>query len=74
MAAHHYHGVTSKVYISGAVLLIAIIIAVVLFFAVPLSKRMGEDSIKIMTRIMGMLITAIAVTMITDGLIEIFKI
>lgn len=62
----------NKVYISLGVLLIALIMGTILYFATPISKMIGETGIKTVTRIMGLILAAIAVSMITAGLQDIF--
>jgi multiple antibiotic resistance protein len=42
---------------------------VILYFAPTIAKLVGESVIKVITRIMGMLIMAIAVGMLANGLV-----
>jgi multiple antibiotic resistance protein len=40
--------------------------------AVPLSKTLGKTGINIISRIMGLILAAIAIEFITSGLIKLF--
>jgi multiple antibiotic resistance protein len=37
-------------------------------FAAPISKRLGESGMGVVTRVMGMVLAAIAMGMLADGL------
>ncbi len=50
----------------------AIAIWIALLLAIPLSKLMGKTGINIATRVMGLILTAIAVEFIATGLSQIF--
>jgi multiple antibiotic resistance protein len=61
-----------KIYICAGILFISLLIGVMLFFSTHIGKIVGESGIKIMTRIMGLLLSAIAMSLIVKGLQEIF--
>lgn len=70
--SQNFSSFIDKVYISFGVFLVSLIIGVGLFFSTHIGKIIGETSIKIMTRIMGLLLASIAMSMITNGLKQIF--
>ena len=63
---------TDKAIISLGSLFLAGIIWIILSLAVPLGKRLGTAGINIATRIMGLLLAAMAVQFIANGLIVLF--
>lgn len=70
--SQEFTGILNKVYVSFGVLLISLIVGGVLFFATPISKIIGETGIKTVTRLMGLILAAIAMSMMTSGLKHIF--
>lgn len=69
---HEYPTITYKIYISLGILLISIIMGVVLFFSTRINRMIGETGLKTITRIMGLILAAIAMSMITNGLNAVF--
>ncbi|HVV67886.1 MAG TPA: MarC family protein [Gammaproteobacteria bacterium] len=63
---------THKIYICAGILFVSLVIGVMLFFSTRIGKIVGESGIKIMTRIMGLLLSAIAMSLMIKGLQEIF--
>lgn len=61
-----------KIYICAGILFVSLVIGVMLFFSTRIGKIVGESGIKIMTRIMGLLLSAIAMSLMIKGLQEIF--
>jgi multiple antibiotic resistance protein len=61
---------TGFVVFSGIV--VALIVWIALRLATPIAKGLGKTGMNIATRIMGLLLAAIAVEFITDGLAGIF--
>lgn len=59
-----------RMLISAICVALAAILWVCLRFAAPISKRLGVTGINLVTRIMGMILTAIAFQMLTSGLKE----
>lgn len=62
----------TKVWLSILCILLTIGMGLLLFYAVPVAKFVGSSVIKVVTRIMGMIIMAIAVGMLATGMIGIF--
>jgi multiple antibiotic resistance protein len=62
----------SKLWLTILCFMLTILMAIVLYFAVPIARIVGVSVIKVITRIMGMLIMAIAVGMLANGLVELF--
>lgn len=56
----------------GAILLLGGAIYVLLKVGGPIATRLGKTGINIFTRIMGLMLAAVAVEFITDGLAELF--
>ena len=61
-----------KVIISLGFLFLAGVVWMILSLAVPLGKRLGTAGINIATRIIGLLLAAMAVQFIANGLIALF--
>ncbi|EKD55501.1 MAG: hypothetical protein ACD_60C00004G0011 [uncultured bacterium] len=70
--AGDYPQLMNKMIMSVICVLLAIGMGIMLYFAVPIAKTVGTSVIKVVTRIMGMIIMAIAVGMLADGLIGLF--
>ncbi|MCX8069532.1 MAG: hypothetical protein N2738_03415, partial [Thermodesulfovibrionales bacterium] len=58
----------------GLIIIIGIIIALITYLclriAIPLSRRLSKTGINIITRLMGLLLSAISIEIITSGLVE----
>jgi multiple antibiotic resistance protein len=68
VAAQQNSSVLSKVEISAVVIFFAVICGILFSFAAPISKWMGEAGMGVVTRVMGMILSAIAMGMLADGL------
>ncbi len=62
----------NKLWMSGICVMLAIGMSLILFYAHPVAKLIGTSIIKVVTRIMGMIIMAIAVGMLAEGLLGLF--
>lgn len=67
--SNHYPGIIEKIYLIGFSWIVALGITVILLFAGSVGKYLGISGIKIATRVMGMILTAIAIEMVTGGLL-----
>ncbi len=63
-----YHSIM----ISVCIVMVALAVWVTLRLAEPIGERMGITGLNIVTRIMGLLLAAIGVQMIADGMIQLF--
>ena len=70
--AHKFHTLFDKFMISGICILIAFIIFVFFYFSDHVSKSLGVSGVKVMTRIMGLVLMAMAFSMFGHGLIGMF--
>jgi MarC family membrane protein len=70
--AHKAHGALDMIVLVGAALLVAAGIATALYLADPIADRLGRTGINIATRIMGLILAAVAVEFIAEGLIQLF--
>ncbi len=68
----HYHQFTAKFILSGGDVIVAAVIALTLFFGSHLGRLLGVSGVKITTRIMGLILVAMAMGMFTSGLASIF--
>lgn len=68
IAAQQNSSVLSKVEISLVIAGFAALTGLLFTFATPISKRIGESGMGAATRVMGMILTAIAMGMLADGL------
>jgi multiple antibiotic resistance protein len=62
------NSVTSQIYMSVCALLVALTIWVVLYFADPLEKAIGQSGINIFMRVSGLIIGALSVQSIAAGI------
>lgn len=70
--AHQAGGMLDKFVLSAGIVVIAIIVWLVLWLAEPIGKRLGTSGLNIATRVMGLLLAAMAVQFMADGLIALF--
>jgi multiple antibiotic resistance protein len=68
VAAQQHEELLSKMEISIVVVLLSVATGVLLSFAAPISRYLGESGMGVVTRIMGMVLAAIAMGMLTEGL------
>ncbi len=68
VAAQQEATVLSKVEISLVILAFSLLVGALFSFASPLAKRMGESGMGVVTRVMGMILAAIAMGMLSEGL------
>ncbi len=68
IAAQRQETVLSKVEISAVIVVLSAFIGVLFMFAEPLSRRLGEAGMGVVTRVMGMVLASIAMGMLTSGL------
>lgn len=69
---HIMKTVIDKLIISGICVVLAVIIGVCFYFANVINKVVGVNGIKIATRIMGIVLSAIAVQMLAEGIVGLF--
>lgn len=72
MFSRYFPDFWDKMLICLEVLVVSLILGMMLFFASRIGRIIGETAIKITTRIMGLLLAAIAMSMMTNGLAELF--
>jgi multiple antibiotic resistance protein len=68
------HNIAHSAYLSLSILFLALLVWVVFRVASPLGKRLGKTGINISTRLMGLLLAAIAVELIASGMRSLFPI
>ena len=68
VAAQQHPSVLSKVEISIVIAGFAAFCGFLFSYASPISKRLGEAGMGVVTRVMGMILAAIAMGMLADGL------
>ena len=69
-ATNRASSIADRLVISGICVLVALTLWLCLRFAAPISKRLGVTGINLVTRIMGMVLTALAFQMLAAGLKE----
>jgi multiple antibiotic resistance protein len=72
IAAGDYPQFLSKLWMSLICLLLGLGMGIVMYFGVPIANFVGISVMKVVTRIMGMIIMAIAVGMLADGILGLF--
>lgn len=70
--AHKVQGVIDVAILVIAALLVALSVAVALHLAESIANRLGRTGINIVTRIMGLILAAVAIEFMADGLIQLF--
>lgn len=70
--AHNAQSLLDKAALVIAALLVAASVATALYLAERIANRLGRTGINIATRIMGLILTAVAVEFIADGLVQLF--
>lgn len=68
VAAEHNPSVLGKFEISLCIGALALVCGLLFSFAQPISKWMGESGMGVVTRVMGLVLAAIAMGMLTEGL------
>lgn len=69
ITSNDYPSLWDKIWLSLIGLLLAISTGIILYYAYVIVKWLGESVIKVITRIMGMIIMAIAAGMLSSGLV-----
>jgi len=68
MQLQGYHSLFSKVVISIVGVALAALTGLVFSFAGPISRRLGDSGMGVVTRVMGLVLAAIAMGMLAEGL------
>ena len=70
--AHQAAGWTGKIMLSAGIVIVALIVWGVLSLAEPIGKRLGTTGLNIATRVMGLILAAMAVQLMAGGLLGLF--
>lgn len=70
--AHQVVSLTDKLVFSLGIVGVAAIVWVVLRLAEPIGQRLGTGGLNIATRVMGLILAAMAVQFMADGMLELF--
>ena len=68
VAAEQHPLVLSKVEVSVVVVVLSALVGLLFSFAEPMARRRGDSGMGVVTRVMGMVLAAIAVGMLAEGL------
>ena len=68
VAAEQHATLLSEVEISAVVVALSALVGLLFSFAEPISRRLGESGMGVVTRVMGMVLAAIAMGMLAEGL------
>jgi multiple antibiotic resistance protein len=68
VAAQQHPSILSRIEISTVVIAFAVLCGLLFSFAAPIAKWMGKSGMGVVTRVMGMVLVAIAMGMLTEGL------
>ncbi len=74
ISAGDFPQLLNKIWMSLICIILTLVMGVMLYFATDIARMVGESVIKVVTRIMGMIIMAIAVGMLADGLVGLIPI
>lgn len=70
--SHQAHSIADLAILVGAALTVTATITTALYLADPIARRLGRTGINIATRIMGLILAAVAVEFIAEGLVQLF--
>lgn len=70
--ASQYNTILDRVWISITAVILAVLVGISLYFAKYIFKLLGQSGIKVTSRIMGLILAAIAIDMLHSGLIALF--
>lgn len=70
--AHQAGSLSGKLIFCLGIITVSLIVWVVLRMAEPIGKRLGTGGLNIATRVMGLLLAAMAVQFMADGMLELF--
>ncbi len=68
VAAQQHSTMLNKVEISVVILGFAVLCGVLFSFAAPVAKKLGASGMGVITRVMGLILAAIAIGMLAEGL------
>ncbi len=68
VAAQQHHTVLNRIEMSIAIAVLSVLCGLLFCFAAPISKALGKSGMGVVTRVMGMVLAAIAMGMLADGL------
>jgi len=70
--AHQAGNITGKLTFNLGIISVVMIVWLVMRLAEPIGKRLGTGGLNIATRVMGLLLAAMAVQFMADGMLELF--
>lgn len=68
--AHQMASLGGRMFMSAGIVVVAVAVWIALSMAVPIGKKLGITGLNIATRIMGLLLAAIGIQMLTSGLLK----
>lgn len=68
VAAQQHNAVLSKIEISVVIIIFSMLCGILFSFASPVSKQLGASGMGVVTRVMGLVLAAIAMGMLAEGL------
>lgn len=63
----------SRLIVSSVVLCFSLVLGLVFYYGTPIGKFLGVQGMKIMSRIMGLVLACLGVTMVIEGIQTVFK-
>ncbi|MFZ5522752.1 MAG: MarC family protein [Pseudomonadota bacterium] len=70
--AHQAGSLPDKIVFSAGIIVVTVIVWLVLRMAEPIGERLGTGGLNIATRVMGLILAAMAVQFMADGMLELF--
>lgn len=70
--AHQAASLTERIIFSAGIIGVSVIVWMVLRLAGPIGERLGTGGLNIATRVMGLILAAMAVQFMADGMLELF--
>lgn len=74
LSTHQYKGVMPNIEMSVVCIILAILIGIGFFASGPIIRFIGTKGLDVITKIMGMILLAIAISMLAGGLTDLFPV
>lgn len=72
VGANNFPGMMNKVYLSIAAILVALILGITLYFSTRFERLLGQNGINILNRVAGLILSAMAIQTIANGIVGLF--
>lgn len=74
VSVNQYPGMFNQVILSFSAIFVTLVIGVLLYFAHSLERILGQTSINVINRLGGLILVAISIQILTNGLVQLFPV